>query len=172
MGKTSIDAKRHMRQLGEFFYDMDRVGIMIVEELIRSHKEKKYLRQSLNRLIEKGYIQKKDGNLVKTKLGCLFFNKQKVMRCAIDGGENKKWYVLSFDIPIKDNSKRDALRWVLKRFGFFQLQRSVWIGTNKLAQDVWEFIVENRIEKYCFPMIVEIIEGEERLLEKIKRAKA
>ncbi len=171
MGKTSIDAKRHIRQLSEFFYDMDTVSIMIVEKLIESHEKRKYLRQSLDRLIKKGYIEEKNGSFRKTKLGSLFFKKQRTLGRVRENNENKKWYVLSFDIPIKDNSKRNSLRWILKRFGFFQLQRSVWIGSNKLAQDVWEFIVENRIEKYCFPMIVEIIEGEERLLEKIKKAK-
>ncbi len=161
-----------MRELSEFFHDMDEVACKIVEELIESRKQKNFLKQSLKRLIKKGYLEKRDNKFIKTKLGRRFFIKHTIEKETKEINSQNRWYVLSFDIPVKDNSKRDALRWILKKFGFFQLQRSVWVGPNKLAQDIWEFIVESRIEKYCFPMIVEIIEGEGRLLEKIKRAKA
>lgn len=40
---------------------------------------------------------------------------------------NRKWYVIIFDISHHFRIKREALRGLLKRLGFFQLQKSVWI---------------------------------------------
>ncbi len=40
---------------------------------------------------------------------------------------DKKWWVVIFDIPIKFNKAREALRDRLKKLGFYQLQKSVWI---------------------------------------------
>ncbi len=38
-----------------------------------------------------------------------------------------KWRVLIFDLPVRFNKAREALRWKIKDLGFFQLQKSVWI---------------------------------------------
>jgi|GEM_PF-399629 len=42
--------------------------------------------------------------------------------------------IVSFDIPIKKNRKRDWLREVLKRFGLRMVHRSLWIGKRKLPK--------------------------------------
>lgn len=170
MGKTSVDAKRHIRQLSEFFHDMDTVSIMIVKKFIESRENKRFLKQSLKRLITKGYIEETNGSFKKTKRGNLFFRKNSLITPIKRIKSNSKWYVLSFDIPINENSKRDSLRYLLKKYNFYQLQKSVWIGSHKLSKSIWEFIVENGMKDYCFPMIVDIVEGEEKLLEKINKA--
>jgi len=56
MGKTSVDARRHVRELGQFFTDVNSVAEAIVDEFIKARKKKKYLKQSLKRFIEKGLI--------------------------------------------------------------------------------------------------------------------
>ena len=38
-----------------------------------------------------------------------------------------KWRIVIFDIPHKNRVKREALRGFLKRLGFHQLQKSVWV---------------------------------------------
>jgi DNA-binding transcriptional regulator PaaX len=165
MGKTSISAKVHMREWSEFFRDISEASYKAVEELVESKEKKRFLKQSLERLIKKGYIEEKEGKFKKTKLGQRFFAKyfpHPVQVQPVSGGH---WYLLSFDVPTKENKKRIYLTRILKKYNFQPLQRSVWVGSNKMAQDIWEFIVENKMEKYCFPMIVEIVEGEERLLK-------
>ncbi|MEK7128557.1 MAG: hypothetical protein AAB933_03280 [Patescibacteria group bacterium] len=54
-----------------------------------------------------------------------FFYSQavKIKRRKWDG----KWRVVVFDVWENTRSKRDALRYEIKNFGFIQLQRSVWI---------------------------------------------
>ena len=44
--------------------------------------------------------------------------------------------IIVFDIPEKERRKRDWLRVVLKRIGFSMAQRSVWIGTNAVPEDL------------------------------------
>jgi DNA-binding transcriptional regulator PaaX len=40
---------------------------------------------------------------------------------------DKKWRLVMFDIPIRFTKGREALRYHLKRLGFFQFQKSAWI---------------------------------------------
>ena len=40
---------------------------------------------------------------------------------------DKKWRIVIFDIPVRKNRAREALREKIKELGFFQLQKSVWI---------------------------------------------
>lgn len=40
---------------------------------------------------------------------------------------DKKWRILVFDIPEKKRVGREALRGMLKRLQFYQLQKSVWV---------------------------------------------
>ncbi len=40
---------------------------------------------------------------------------------------DKKWRIVIFDIPDNHRVKREALRGLLKRLKFYQLQKSVWI---------------------------------------------
>jgi len=172
MGKTSIDARRHIRELSIFLRKFNEVGNAEIEKFIESRENKKFLKQSLNRLIAKGYLEENHKKLKKTPAGKIFFSRQIKPIIERDVENNTKWYVLSFDVPIKENHKRRALTWILNKYGFYQLQRSVWVGPNKLAREIWEFIVENGMKNYCFPMIVEIVEGEDRLLEKIRKNKS
>ncbi|HEY4499237.1 MAG TPA: CRISPR-associated endonuclease Cas2 [Candidatus Paceibacterota bacterium] len=40
---------------------------------------------------------------------------------------NGKWHIVLFDISTKKQSARNSLRFMLKRLGFCQLQKSVWV---------------------------------------------
>jgi len=54
---------------------------------------------------------------------------------------DKKWRFLMFDIPESKKSAREALRGKLKKLGFFQFQKSVWIFPYPCAEEV-DFISE------------------------------
>lgn len=43
-----------------------------------------------------------------------------------------KWRIVFFDVPEQKRPLRDYLRGVLKRFGFYEFQRSMWIYPYKL----------------------------------------
>lgn len=76
---------------------------------------------------------------------------------------DKKWRVVIFDIPskfykIKFNKAREALRSKLKEFGFFQLQKSVWVYPYPCEDEI--LFIANIFEvEYC----IEILTAEKML---------
>lgn len=74
-----------------------------------------------------------------------------------------KWRLVSFDVPVRSDEKRQQLRYFLKRFGFHQLQKSVYVCPSHMSEEFWKLIVEYDLEGYCKVMLVEIIEGDEEL---------
>ncbi len=84
----------------------------------------------------------KSSTLVLTKKGKLkalnfHFEKMKIRRDNWDG----KWRIVIFDIPEKLRRGRDALRDKLKKLGFYELQKSVFVFPYK-CEDELDFIIE------------------------------
>ena len=107
------------------------------------HDQKQAFRNALNRLEKRGLI------LGERRKG-------KVMYWLSDEGErlarrlkfklefaksrrwDGKWRVLIFDIPEKMREKRDFLRKELVDFGFYPLQKSVWLYPYDLPKDFFD----------------------------------
>lgn len=49
---------------------------------------------------------------------------------------DKRWRIVIFDIKHKQRIKREALRGFLKRFGFYQLQKSVWVHPYECKNEI------------------------------------
>lgn len=167
MAKTSKDAYRHIREWGEFFSEFKWISEKIIDEFITEHKRKQYLKQSLKRLISRGFIQKRDNKLNLTLEGLKFFRKRglppSIKTSKAKQNWDGRWRLISFDVPGDYNQERDRLRSILKAFDFYLLHKSVWVCPNFLAEDFWRLIVKERLDKYCKVMMVEIIEGDEEL---------
>jgi DNA-binding transcriptional regulator PaaX len=56
--------------------------------------------------------------------------------------------VVIFGIPEKERVKRDWLRMVLRNLDFTLLQRSAWIGKNKIPKELLEDIHELNMDDY------------------------
>src|SRR3989344_2339715 len=89
--------------------------------------------------------EEKDGTVtvVLTKLGelhALRYNPENI-KIAVPVRWDKKWRIVIFDIPEKKKKARDALRWELKKLGFFELQKSVWVFPYECG-DAIDFLVE------------------------------
>lgn len=54
---------------------------------------------------------------------------------------DKKWRVILFDIPEKFKKAREALRWHLKKMGFFEFQKSVFVHPFKCYSEI-EYLTE------------------------------
>ena len=76
-----------------------------------------------------------------------------------------KWYMVFFDVPEIQKNKRDQLRYLLEKLGFFRYQKSVYI----LPYECWEEVklVKKIVEggKYMKYIVVDKIED----AEKVKR---
>lgn len=49
---------------------------------------------------------------------------------------DRKWRLVLFDIATEHRSKRNALRFLLKRLGFVQFQKSVWVLPFKCEKEI------------------------------------
>lgn len=82
---------------------------------------------------------------------------------------DKKWRVLIFDIPTKPkiyNQARNALREKIKKLGFVQIQKSVWVYPYECEDEIL-FVAEiYKVQKY-----IEIITAEKLLHENLVKAK-
>jgi len=170
MAKTSVDARRHIREWGQFFADTKIVAEALVDEFLKIRKKKKYLKQSLDRFIKNGLILRRDGKFLITRKGINFFRRIAVKNefrsvKSWDG----KWRLITFDVPISSDKKRYQLRNLLKDFGFYQLQKSVWIYPNYLAEKFWRLLVDLELDRYCKVMLVEFLEGDEDVKRHFKK---
>ncbi len=91
-------------------------------------------RRALERLQRKKlieYCEKPDGTIVAV---ITYAGKRRVKELDIDTMEvlkpkawDKRWRIITFDIAEKRKKGREALRGLLKRMGFYQLQRSIYV---------------------------------------------
>ncbi|MBI2475925.1 MAG: hypothetical protein HYV67_01635 [Candidatus Taylorbacteria bacterium] len=101
---------------------------------IRKEFSERKLKNSFYYLRQRGFIKYEERNghafLSLTKEGkraagqYSFFNKEKISRPP---KWDKKWRLVLFDIATEHRSKRNALRFLLKRLGFVQFQKSAWL---------------------------------------------
>lgn len=106
------------------------------------------IKRSLRYLKQKGFVQaaKEANTLPKItqnglervkKLMPFYFNKR-------DWDENI--YLITYDLPVKENKARDRLRDYLKKIGCGMLQKSVWVTPYNPTQLVKTFVNEQGLE--------------------------
>ena len=77
-----------------------------------------------------------------------------------------KWRVVIFDIPQKHNVDRDILRSRLLRLGFQMIQDSVYVYPFDCAKEVENLSGRLSVRQHVLIMISEIIQGEEKIIDK------
>ncbi|QQG42778.1 MAG: CRISPR-associated endonuclease Cas2 [Candidatus Giovannonibacteria bacterium] len=123
-------------------FDLD--GKASIRERLRRREQIRgaIKRLKKNRLVE---IYQKDGeDIVRlTETG-----KKRLLKYQLDNLElkktkfwDKKWRVIIFDIPEKNKRAREAFRFLLKKLGFYQLQRSVFVSPYHCRDEI-DFISE------------------------------
>jgi len=71
-----------------------------------------------------------------------------------------KWRVLFFDVPEQLRNGRNALRWKIKKLGFFELQKSVFVVPYECKKGIDLIAKHFNLERYIYYGILEIA-GEE-----------
>ncbi|MEK6872110.1 MAG: hypothetical protein AABX16_04365 [Nanoarchaeota archaeon] len=83
---------------------------------------------------------------------------------------DKKWRMVLFDIPSSKKKFRDILRFHLKRLGFYQYQKSVFIHPYECKNEI-DFLVElYEIRPYVRQLVVLDIDNQLHLKEIFKKA--
>jgi len=121
----------------------------VIKTVSREWKKikKEDLRKGINNLYKTNSIKKKkntDGSytIVLTEKGKMraitydFLN-MKIEHKKWDG----KWRIVVFDVPEKIRQGRNALRWKIKKLGFCELQKSVFVFPYECKDEI-DFIVE------------------------------
>jgi len=70
---------------------------------------------------------------------------------------DKKWRIIIFDVPEKHRNQRDFLRFLLKNFGFYKLQQSVWITPYKIEEEIKKWLSDKEYSKFIRFFIAETI---------------
>jgi len=106
-------------------------------------------------LKNRGYIEVKKHN---NQESVIFTNKAKLAivdkiakRSDIDG----KYYIVSFDIPEKKRIDRNKFRRTIKRLGFRQIQKSLWVANRDFGEYVELAAYEYKVEKYVVYFVTE-----------------
>lgn len=160
MVKKSNYYRRHTIEWLEFFSDTQELAAEAVDYFIQRHKKKKHLRQALNRLIERGLIKEDKRKFSLTRIGLRFSKKfqPRIRTLKSDVSDNRRWVLVSFDVPVQINYARQRIRALLKEFDFFPIHKSVWVNPYAISKDFLELLSAGDLEKYCKIMIVELIE--------------
>ena len=77
-----------------------------------------------------------------------------------------KWRIVIFDIPENIKKKREIIRYLLKRIGFRELQKSVFIYPFNCEKEI-NYVVKNfHLKKYVRFIVAERIDNEEKIRRK------
>lgn len=121
---------------------------MYQADILLSRYNSKTIRKSLNNLISRQYLKRnktKDGiTLTITREGM-----KRISERIPSYKETRPWdgylYLVSYDIPIKSNAKRNILREYLRRIGCGKLQDSLWMTPYNPTEIVHVFVDEQNI---------------------------
>ena|SRR3972149_558981 len=118
----------------------------------------------LNRLQNKGLVEKKDDKYILTFLGLKYFKriKQKNSDREIKKWDGR-WRVVMFDIPEKLRKERNWLRHQLYGLEYQLIQKSVFLGKWPLTEDFFNEITERRLNNFIRLITVGEIDDEEIL---------
>ena len=128
--------------------------------------ENQKIRQEISELYRSKLVNVKNNNdgtfsLILTKKG-----RQKVLRYNLEKIRIKsmrwygKWRMVLFDIPERQKPARDALRGKLKKLGFFEFQKSIFVHPFDCQNEI-EFLIEFfQIKPYVRYGIIEKIDNE------------
>ena len=118
----------------------------------------------LNRLQNKGLVEKKDNKYILTFLGLKYFKriKQKNSDREIKKWDGR-WRVVMFDIPEKLRKERNWLRHQLYGLEYQLIQKSVFLGKWPLTEDFFNEITERRLNNFIRLITVGEIDDEEIL---------
>jgi DNA-binding transcriptional regulator PaaX len=132
----------------EYNYKGVRVNIFGVPKF-KSYR-KKSIQTTINRLQNKGIIEKELAGIILSKYGKEYVKKKFDSLKQFDKPEkisDKRDLLLMFDIPTEKKAHREWLRWHLKKFNFVMIQKSSWVGPFPLPNEFSNYLKEIKLDK-------------------------
>jgi len=104
---------------------------------------KNSLSGTLSYICKVGFVENINSELKVTRKGQKYIKKKidslKQFYCKFNENEPKNLLVM-FDIPETKKAEREWLRWHLKKFNYFMIQKSVWVGPSPLPKEFLNYI--------------------------------
>lgn len=131
------------------------------------YREMKELKENsartiLWRLQKKGLVENKKGSYLPTLKGLNFIKRYQEENKKIPW--DNKWRIIMFDIPEKRRKDRNWLRSRLANLEYKLLQKSVFIGKQPLAEDLFEELINRNLYQNIKLITVGEIDDEKELL--------
>lgn len=141
-----------------------------------NHLDKKARQREARRIV---YYMKAQGLIAgeyEFGIGITKKGRQTLERDGVDNIEismpnrwDKLWRIVFYDIPEKHKSGRDALTAKLRKLGFYQLQRSVWIHPLPCRDVIEKITVTYQIEQYVSYIETTKLDNQKVLVKRFKK---
>jgi len=147
--------------------------LQLLGKIPKFKKQFKYRSNNiLTRLAQGGYIifeerhGKKYARITPSGSRALLLRGQQLSALLIKPKRwDKRWRVVVFDIPEYRRNVRDSLRSMMRGFGFYRLQDSVWVYPHDCEDVIALLKAELKTGASVLYMIVERIENDQHLKE-------
>ena len=127
---------------------------------------RKELREGINYLYRLDFVDKINNNNGLTTLSLTSKGKLRALDIKLSNIKNKKikwdskWRMVAFDIPEKYKRGRNALRQKLKKIGFRELQKSVFITPYECKEEMKALVDYFKLDKYVRFAVLESVDNE------------
>lgn len=125
---------------------------------LEKQKSRRELQKLVDYLLQKRYLKRAQRNkqaIILTPNGfkhlALFFKKHTEQKIRQD----KKWQMVSFDIPEDFRERRNKFRNDLKRLGFQQFQKSIWVSPYDVFKEAKKIARQYKLEEYVRYFLLE-----------------
>ncbi|MCX6723748.1 MAG: hypothetical protein NT155_01060 [Candidatus Staskawiczbacteria bacterium] len=128
--------------------------------------DQKELREGITYLYRLGVLDREENSDGIFKVSLTEKGKLKALNCRLNSIKNKeikwdkKWRMVSFDVPQKFKKERDVLRRKLKKIGFCELQKSVFITPFDCKEEIEDLVKRFELDEYVRFGILEYIDRE------------
>ena len=126
------------------------------------------LRDGINYLYRLGYVDKEEKGENIFRIFPTEKARLRHLEIKLDNIKNKKikwdkkWRMVAFDVPEKHKLGRDALRRKLKKIGFCELQKSVFVTPYQCKEEIFELVKFFKLRKYVRFGLLEYLDNEKR----------
>lgn len=111
---------------------------------------KKSLQVTINRLKEKGIIEKELAGIILSKYGKEYVKRKYESLKQFDNPGNlskDRTLLVMFDIPTEKKAHREWLRWHLKKFNYIMVQKSAWVGPYPIPKEFSEYLKSIKLDR-------------------------
>lgn len=112
-----------------------------------------YIRRRLRQMEEAGYIVTQGGTLKLTVRGRKLLARASLDDVMIERKSwDRKWRCIAYDVPNSYTKSREAFRRTLKKWGFYQIQKSVFVFPYSCEEQIALAAKYYNVEKYILIM--------------------